>query len=126
MPIDLDLPKADADLIRSEEPDVVRYAAVGDWRIEGIGRLSRSVDRANATAARRAIIDLSRVGHLDTAGAWLLHRLGERLAADGATIVAGTLVSERVSFSRIIASQPALTWLDNLGRLRAQAPPTTP
>ena len=43
-----------------------------------------------------------------------------------ATIVAGTLVSERVSFSRIIASQPALTWLDNLGRLRAQAPPTTP
>ena len=38
-----------------------------------------------------------------------------------AAIVAGTLVSERVSFSRIIASQPALTWLDYLGRIRAQA-----
>jgi phospholipid/cholesterol/gamma-HCH transport system permease protein len=84
--IDLDQPKTAASLVRSEEPGVARFAAVGDWRIESAAQLSRIADRADASGARRAIIDLSRIGQLDTAGAWLLHRLGERLREAGAAI----------------------------------------
>jgi phospholipid/cholesterol/gamma-HCH transport system permease protein len=84
--IDLDQPTTEADLVRSDEPGVVRYAAVGDWRIDSAARLSRSVDAVDASGARRGIIDLARIGHIDTSGAWLLHRLGERLADRGATI----------------------------------------
>jgi phospholipid/cholesterol/gamma-HCH transport system permease protein len=83
---DLDQPGKAADLIRSDEPGVVRYAAVGDWRIESLAVLQRSVDRADAGGARRAIVDLARLRQLDTAGAWLLHRLGQRLAAAGAVL----------------------------------------
>lgn len=86
MAIDLDQPKTAPSLVRSDEAGVVRFAALGDWRIDAAALLSRAVDRADASGARRGIIDLSRIGHLDTAGAWLLHRLGERLTEAGALV----------------------------------------
>ncbi|MCC6736125.1 MAG: ABC transporter permease [Bauldia sp.] len=60
--------------------------------MENLARLQRSVDQADASGARRAILDLARVGQLDTAGAWLLNRLGGRLGA-GDTALEWTGVS---------------------------------
>ncbi len=71
----------------SSEPfgDTVRFGLAGDWTIGRSRAIEQAADRLLATASvtRCAILDYGEVGRLDTAGAWLLDRTRQNLAAQG-------------------------------------------
>ncbi len=71
----------------SSEPfgDTVRFGLAGDWTIGMSRAIELAADRLLATASvtRCAILDFGEVGRLDTAGAWLLDRTRQNLAAQG-------------------------------------------
>jgi phospholipid/cholesterol/gamma-HCH transport system permease protein len=64
----------------------VRLDLSGGWTIDVGARLERGADAllAYAEGAQEAQIDLSGVEHLDTAGAWVIDRSAQTLAARGA------------------------------------------
>ena len=66
--------------------DVTRISAHGNWSIDTAARLEREVDDAPTGAGERAFLDLSDVRYIDTAGAWLIHRLEDTLAAAGTKV----------------------------------------
>ncbi len=62
----------------------------GDWLIDSIGALDPALRRLDPGRARTAIVDLSELDALDTAGAWVLHRTVAALERRGiATRLAG-------------------------------------
>src|SRR3954451_14154500 len=65
---------------------VTRIAAHGAWSIDTVASLEGEVAAAPAGVAARAVVDLSGVTHIDTAGAWLIRRLQSDLKAAGATV----------------------------------------
>jgi phospholipid/cholesterol/gamma-HCH transport system permease protein len=116
--------------VRTERRDdgvVVR--AGGRWEIAGLARIDAALRRLAPQPARRVEIDLSAVEHLDTAGAWLLHRTRKTLAAHGvaAEIVgaapAHAALLERVGQSDVAQAMarpephPVIAMLDHTGRV---------
>jgi phospholipid/cholesterol/gamma-HCH transport system permease protein len=70
----------------SERADgFVRLRLDGDWTIQASRAIETVADQlvAAVVEAKRAILDFSRVGRMDTGGAWLLDRARQRLAARG-------------------------------------------
>ena len=66
-------------------PDGVSVALSGDWTIEagaGLERESEALVRSVLGAAR-AVLDISEVGALDTAGAWIIDRSRQALVTTG-------------------------------------------
>jgi len=63
-----------------------RYRFAGDWCLPDLARISTSVRALAAQPGTSVILDLSQLGTLDTAGAWLLLRAQERLAHDAAAV----------------------------------------
>lgn len=63
----------------------MRLRLDGDWTIEASRAIESSADAlvASGAEAKRAVFDFSRIGRLDTAGAWLLDRARQTLAARG-------------------------------------------
>jgi phospholipid/cholesterol/gamma-HCH transport system permease protein len=63
----------------------VRLRLDGDWTIEASRAIESSADGLVASGAegKRVVFDFSRVGRMDTAGAWLLDRARQTLAARG-------------------------------------------
>jgi len=53
------------------------------WTVKSIGSLSASLDRLHVPAATTVTIDGAAIASLDTAGAWLLLQIGQRLEAAG-------------------------------------------
>lgn len=86
--------QAEATLSRVDDGLRTVLAAAGDWRVDAIAGLEREIAKVTTPPPRRAEIDLSRLGRLDTAGAWLLRRLADGLEKSGAEI-AWTGVSDR-------------------------------
>lgn len=69
---------------RAGDETVLR--AAGDWDIAAAARLETELDSVPATGGQHVTLDLSGLTAIDTAGAWLLHRTRERLAAAGAAV----------------------------------------
>jgi phospholipid/cholesterol/gamma-HCH transport system permease protein len=65
----------------------VRLRLDGDWTIEASREIESSAEGLIASGAegKRVVFDFSRVGRMDTAGAWLLDRARQTLAARGVT-----------------------------------------
>jgi phospholipid/cholesterol/gamma-HCH transport system permease protein len=65
--------------------DAVRFALAGRWTIEGSASLEAAAQRmpGEGKGATRAVLDLSGVEALDTAGAWLLDRVRVLLGESG-------------------------------------------
>jgi len=74
--------------------DSVSVALTGAWTIDAGSELEKRADALTTLArgARAATIDLSRVDHMDTAGAWVIDRSRQMLAAQG---VAAEIVGAR-------------------------------
>lgn len=60
-------------------------AARGTWTLATIGGLDKDVRAISPSSGQTVSIDLQDVGLLDTAGAWVLFRLRERLKSEGFT-----------------------------------------
>jgi phospholipid/cholesterol/gamma-HCH transport system permease protein len=73
-------------LNRTVEGDVTRLSARGAWVIDTAEALDPVAERAAREVTGRVVLDLSGVSHIDTAGAWLITRIGARLAERGATV----------------------------------------
>lgn len=84
--MEFDAIEVQASLDRGEADGVTRLAAHGAWTINNVAELEGAVDQAVALASGRVIVDLDAVRPIDTAGAWLIHRLCTDLSAAGATI----------------------------------------
>lgn len=68
--------------IRSNGSDLL-IAPAGTWTLATVGSLDKDVRAISPTQGQSVTIDLSAVGLLDTAGAWILFRLRERLRSEG-------------------------------------------
>lgn len=65
------------------EWDVDRFRCRGRWTVDALGPLSHRLATLDAPRVTALTVDASAVTALDTAGAWLLHSLQQRLAAAG-------------------------------------------
>jgi phospholipid/cholesterol/gamma-HCH transport system permease protein len=125
---------------RSQRPDACMPEAVeieerqGETVLALAGRVA--VDRIEALdrslkawrGGGSVVVDLSNVDVLDTAGAWLVVTLVQRLEGEGATVrVEGASETQRQLLDRVTASLPAehapeerarglLPWLERIGR----------
>lgn len=89
--------------------DCLRLAACGNWTVEAATSLDRSLAAVAGRGVREAVIDLSRLGAVDTAGAWLVHRTAKRLEAAGvATVFQGVQAPHEPLFRLVAeADRPA-------------------
>ena len=77
--------EAEAGLDRGTADGVTRLTARGIWTIDTVASLERAVNAA-AGATGKVVIDLAGIERIDTAGAWLVHRLRESIADAGASV----------------------------------------
>jgi phospholipid/cholesterol/gamma-HCH transport system permease protein len=77
---------AEPSVTRQSEADKLILALAGDWTIGHGATLEKSAASLTAPAEERpqdAVLDLSGVGHMDTAGAWVIDRARVELAEAG-------------------------------------------
>ncbi|MBN9671435.1 ABC transporter permease [Roseibium aggregatum] len=60
-----------------------RLTLTGDWTINTIAEAEKAIGKLKVRGARLTCIDLSGVEHLDTSGAWLIHRTRGQLEFEG-------------------------------------------
>jgi phospholipid/cholesterol/gamma-HCH transport system permease protein len=70
----------------AREQDTLVLTVAGDWTIATIDPLSNALQAIDPHGVGRARIDVSRLGALDTAGAWTLHRFARRLERGGLAV----------------------------------------
>ncbi|HKY93837.1 MAG TPA: MlaE family lipid ABC transporter permease subunit [Kiloniellales bacterium] len=78
----------------SRDGDRLVLVASGDWRTRRLQVLERRLKNLKLGRERRALIDLSGIEHLDTAGAWLLERTRRALEAAGYEVETSGLAAE--------------------------------
>jgi phospholipid/cholesterol/gamma-HCH transport system permease protein len=76
----------------------------GRWDVAGIGALERAVARLAWPRSGAVRLDLTKLEALDTAGAWLLRRVIQRLDADGLTVELAGLQDEHRRLLELVAS----------------------
>jgi phospholipid/cholesterol/gamma-HCH transport system permease protein len=88
-----------------EDRDGRQFVAfAGDWRLPALGDVTRRLDDVGAIAS----IDLSRVKHIDTVGAWIVHRLTRDHAAvlTGANDDVATLIDKVSQSDKTVRMRP--------------------
>lgn len=63
-----------------------QLSLAGSWTARGLGRIDRQIDALARPAAVPLIIDASAVAACDSAGAWVIHRLLQRLGGAAAGV----------------------------------------
>jgi phospholipid/cholesterol/gamma-HCH transport system permease protein len=66
--------------------DVLRISAGGVWNIPTLAALDSPLRALTAVGCREVVVDLSGIEHLDTTGAWMLHRTQAHLAGPNVTV----------------------------------------
>src|SRR5215468_10561757 len=74
---------ATASFVASADRDGLIFQAEGDWLLTTAGELDARLRALELPSGRRVVLDLAGVERLDTAGAWLLKRTDNELAARG-------------------------------------------
>jgi phospholipid/cholesterol/gamma-HCH transport system permease protein len=78
--------------------------AGGDWDLRAAARLDAELAAATRAPPQALAVDLSGLGRLDTAGAWLLHRTRKRLAAQGVPVEFVGLSAEHAALIEAVAA----------------------
>ena len=74
----------------AQEGGGVRITPVGDWTMLTLSRVANDIEEVRARrSGKRAVIDVSRLGRLDTAGALMLARCAAPAGKDGQIRVEG-------------------------------------
>jgi phospholipid/cholesterol/gamma-HCH transport system permease protein len=81
-------------------PGVTVLVLSGPWNARGLGLLERQLDAITVPARTQVEADCAAVDALDTAGAWLLHKLLARLRGEGSS---ATLHGLRPAFESLLA-----------------------
>jgi phospholipid/cholesterol/gamma-HCH transport system permease protein len=84
--------------------DRLTVALRGRWTIDAAAALDADIDRAALGTARQTRIDLSGLAAIDSAGAMLLVRLRDRLAATGEVETVGARPDHSALIDRVAAS----------------------
>lgn len=90
----------------------------GGWTARVLGDVERRLGAVSVPTGNVVVVDGSRVDALDTAGAWILHRLLKRLSGEGTSLVVSGL---QLPFARLMdVLAPAFS------EQAARVPPATP
>jgi phospholipid/cholesterol/gamma-HCH transport system permease protein len=81
------------------QPTPQDLALSGSWTARGIGAIEQQLESLRVPATTEAIADGARIEALDTAGAWVLHKLLLRLRDEGNFV---TLRGLRPEFARLL------------------------
>ena len=106
----------------------------GSWTARDLGGLANRLESVRIPAGMQAIADASRVEALDTAGAWVLHKLLQRLRSAGSPVTLQGLSAPHARLMDAVARQladtvahptaapsPSLPALERIGRSSAAA-----
>ncbi|MBV8492384.1 MAG: MlaE family lipid ABC transporter permease subunit [Alphaproteobacteria bacterium] len=74
---------SNVDFVAAADSDALVFRAEGDWLLGTAAELDRRLRALDLPSGRRVILDLADLERLDTAGAWLLKRTDNELAARG-------------------------------------------
>lgn len=117
----------------TRDGDSLSVFAGGDWRIAALPSLDPQLREIGAAPVQQAIIDLSAIDRIDTAGAWTLHRTRRTLSTRGVNArfegvkPAHQMMLERVEQSDIPAelerqeSHPVMAMIERAGRATVAA-----
>jgi len=83
------------------QPTAELLVLSGEWTARGMDGLERALDKVQLAARTQASADATRLQALDSAGAWLLHRLLQRLRDQGAVV---NLSGLRPEFGKLLAA----------------------
>jgi len=81
------------------QPTPQELALSGSWTARGLGGIEPRLDALSVPARSGMIVDGARIEALDTAGAWVLHKLLRRLRDEGTTVQVRDL---RPAFARLL------------------------
>jgi phospholipid/cholesterol/gamma-HCH transport system permease protein len=70
----------------TEEGETARVSLAGAWTVADAAELDGEIRRLRLPRAKRATLDLSGIGALDTAGAWLIREAAKTLSQGGASV----------------------------------------
>jgi phospholipid/cholesterol/gamma-HCH transport system permease protein len=111
------------------QPTPQELALSGSWTARGIGAIEPQLAALSAPSGSETVVDGTRIEALDTAGAWVLHKLLQRLRVEGTTVqvrdlrpefarlleVVGQQVDDRKDSASPVASAPP-SMLEGVGR----------
>ena len=90
---------ATASFVASADRDALVFQAEGDWLLATAAELDRRLRALELPSGREVVLDLAGVERLDTAGAWLLKRTDNELAALGNAV---TLANVRTNLAPLL------------------------
>src|SRR5450759_5322992 len=116
------------------QPTPQELALSGSWTARGIGAIEPQLDALSAPSKSEIVVDGARIEALDTAGAWVLQKLLQRLRDEGTAVQVRDLRPEFAKLLEVVerqitdqkdtlspvASAPSST-LEGLGRSAAAA-----
>jgi phospholipid/cholesterol/gamma-HCH transport system permease protein len=111
-----------------------KLALSGAWTARGLGAIGPQIAALGATPGSSIVVDSARIEALDTAGAWVLQKLLQRLRGEGEAVGVVQLRDLRPEFARLLevvgqaavipaapASGRSASKLEHLGRGTAAA-----
>ena len=102
--------------LEPDGPDHQYLALAGDWTVSTIGEAETEIGKLEVAKDRLTCIDVSRIDHLDTSGAWLIHRTRGRLEFEGRKVgLTGLTPVRRKLFDEIDRHHPPLYKPDRSG-----------
>jgi len=107
---------ATASFVASADRDALVFQAEGDWLLATAGELDQRLRALQLPSGRRVVLDLAGVERLDTAGAWLLKRTDNELAARGNAV---TLANVREHLAPLVEQ----VWAHSAAALPHPIPP---
>jgi phospholipid/cholesterol/gamma-HCH transport system permease protein len=89
------------------QPSPQELALSGCWTARGIGSMAHRLGAVHVAPGTTAVADGTRVEALDTAGAWILQALLQRLRSEGAIVKLGGLQAPFAKLLEVVARQLA-------------------
>lgn len=89
------------------DPTPQGLALSGAWTARGIGASTVGLDALSRGSESTLVIDGSRIEALDTAGAWILHKLLRRLRDEGGTVEMRDLNPDFARLLKVVEQQAA-------------------
>ncbi|MEO8102950.1 MAG: ABC transporter permease [Betaproteobacteria bacterium] len=88
-----------------DQPVENELALSGSWTARGIGTIQRELDTLRVPARTEVMADGTRLEALDTAGAWILQKLLQRLRGEGITVTLQGLRPEFAALLEVVAQK---------------------